>query len=152
MRLLDDANSIVRWNAPLIVGQLAGAWNGNALAPLIERLLAPVTGPRLIDANCAMRAATAMAAAKPQFAERVAARPMETERGESATPECRNVATGLALECLARLLPLIACRKRLRALAERQAGNSRPGARKRAERLSRKCGLQEPPGLGPLPW
>jgi hypothetical protein len=133
--LLRHRNSILRWNAMLALGNLARVDSEGRLDRMLDAYLAPITGRSLIDAANTMRGATAAALAKPHLAELVARRVLEVEHAVYATPECRNVAIGHALECLGRLLPLLADTAAVQEFARRQLANTRPATRRKAERF-----------------
>ncbi len=136
--LLRDENSILRWNAMLILGNLAAVDAEWKLGRILPRLLAPIGGPHLIDAGNAIRGATAIAEARPNLADRIARRIMSVERSTYDTAECRNIAIGHALEALDRLFPLVTKKRPLQLFASRQLENTRPGTRKKAARFLRK--------------
>jgi hypothetical protein len=139
--LLHGENRILRWNAMRILGYLAPADTGGRLDRMIGDYLSPIPGPHLIDAANAMRGAAAIAVVKPHLAETVARHILQVEHAVYATPECRNVAIGHSIDCLARIFPLIAGKRAVQLFISRQLENSRPAVRKRAERFLRKWPL-----------
>jgi hypothetical protein len=134
--LLSHENGILRWNAILSLGNLARADSAGKLDGMMDQYLAPIAGHSLIDAANTMRGATAAALAKPHLAEMVAGRILEVERAVYATPECRNVAIGHALECLDRLFPLAGDTAAIREFVSRQLTNGRPATRRKAQRFA----------------
>jgi hypothetical protein len=137
-RLLQHENGILRWNAMLILGNLAAVDGERRTERIVDEYLAPILGPRLIDAANTIRGATAMAAAKPHLADRIAARILKVERANYATPECRNVAIGHAIRSFERLFPILAGKRGVQRFVARQIGNPRNATRKKAERFLRK--------------
>ena len=137
-RLLQHRNSILRWNAMLILGNLAAVDGERRTERIMDEYLAPISGPHLIDAANTMRGATAIATAKPHLADRIAARILKVERANYATPECRNVAIGHAIRSLDRLFPTLANKRAVQRFVSRQIDNRRPATRKKAERFLRK--------------
>jgi len=133
--LLRGENNILRWNAMLILGNLAAVDADRRLDAMLAGYLAPIAGPQLIDANNTVTGATAIALARPDLTDKIVARILKVERGRYSTPECRNVAIGHAMECLARLLPAIADTRAIQRFAHRQVKNSRPATAKKAQRL-----------------
>jgi len=133
--LLRSENNIYRWNAMLILGNLASVDAGRKLDAMLARYLKPIPGPNLIDANHTVSGAAAIAAARPELADSLVRHILKTERGRYATPECRNVAIGHALECLPRLLPALADPLPIQRFAQRQTENPRPATAKKAHRL-----------------
>jgi hypothetical protein len=142
-RLLRHENSILRWNAMLILGNLAAVDGERRLERILDEYLAPISGPHLIDAASTIRGATAIAAAKPHLAEKIAGRILEVERANYATPECRNVAIGHAINSFERLIPMLARRRAVQRFVFRQTGNPRNATRKKAERFLRKWPMDQ---------
>ena len=138
---LRHENSILRWNAILLLGNLAAVDQERKLDRMIDDYLSPIRGPHLIDAGNAMRGATAIAAAKPYLADTIARQILRVERATYATPECRNVAIGHAINSLDRLFPSIAGKRAVQLFVFRQLENSRSATRKKAERFLRKWPL-----------
>jgi hypothetical protein len=136
--LLGHENAILRWNAILLLGNLAPVDSERRLDGLLDRYLAPICGPQLIDAANTIRGATAMALGKPALAGKIAARILAVEQAVYATPECRNLAIGHAIECLGRLMPLNIEKSAIQAFVCRQAENPRPATRNKAAKFLRK--------------
>lgn len=136
--LLHHENSILRWNAMLILGNLARIDRAGRIDGVLDDLLRPIDGPQLIDAANAIHAATAIAAFKPHLADRIAARIMDLKRATYGTAECRNVALGHAIAALAHLYEMLADQRGIAAFIERQASNPRPATRKKAEAFLRR--------------
>jgi hypothetical protein len=99
----------------------------------------------LIDAANTMRGAAAIGAAKPYLADTIARHILEVERATYATPECRNVAIGHAINSLDRLFPIIAGKRDVQLFVSRQMDNTRTATRKKAERFLRKWPLPANP-------
>jgi len=137
VNLLDDPNSIVRWNAMLILGNLASIVTARKIATILPHYLAPIAGPRLIDASNTIRGAVAIALAQPKFAAVIAASILSVEHAVYATPECRNVAIGHAIRALQQLMPLLADQQPVRDFVTRHLDNPRPATRKKAEKFLR---------------
>jgi hypothetical protein len=139
--LLRNENSIVRWNAILLLGNLAAVDGERRLDRIINDYLSPISGPHLIDAANTIRGATAIGAAKPYLADAIAIQILKVERATYATPECRNVAIGHAIVSFDRLFPMVADKRAVQLFASRQIDNSRTATRKKAERFLRKWPL-----------
>lgn len=136
--LLRHENRILKWNAMLILGDLAPVDEERRIDRLIDIYLAPIAGPYLIDAANTMRGATAIAAAKPQLADKIARQILKVEHATYDTPECRNVALGHAINSFERLFPLAVGKAAIQRFVLRQAENPRAGTRKKAEKFLRK--------------
>jgi hypothetical protein len=124
--------------AILLMGNLAPVDGERRVDRIIDDYLAPISGPHLIDAANTMRGATAVAVAKPYLADTIARHILEVERATYATPECRNVALGHAINSLDRLFPIIAGKRAIQLFVSRQMGNTRAATRKKAGRFLRK--------------
>jgi hypothetical protein len=133
-----SGNSVLRWNAMLVMGNLAPVDDDEKADAILDDYLAPIRGPHLIDAANTMRGATAMAVAKPHLADRIARAILEVEAAHYKTPECRRVATGHAINAFARLMPLVTDKSALQLFVARQLKNSRAATRKKAEAFLRR--------------
>jgi hypothetical protein len=136
--LLANENSILRWSAMLILGNLARVDHAGKLEPMIGDYLAPIAGPPLIDAAETIRGATAIAMAKPHLANTIVERILSVEQATYATDECRNVAIGHAINALDEMYELARERRSIQQFVSRQANNPRPSTRKKAERFLRR--------------
>jgi hypothetical protein len=135
---LHHDNSILRWNAMLLLGNLASVDAERRVDRIIDDYLAPIYGPHLIDAANTMRGAAAIAAAKPYLVDTIARRILKVEHATYATRECRNVAIGHAINSLGRLFPVLADKSGIQLFVSRQLGNARAATRKKAQSFLRK--------------
>jgi hypothetical protein len=133
--LLGSENSILKWGAILIVGELAAAAPKPRIEAILDRLLAPIPGPEMIAAANAIHAGAKAARAHPALAGRILKEILKVEGASYKTAECRNVAIGQALEALESILDILPEKKLVHEFAERQLGNTRNATRKKAERL-----------------
>jgi hypothetical protein len=132
VRLFEGSNTIHRWNATLILGNLAPADHATRLDAILDRFFAPIRGNELIGAANVIVAASSIAKAKPHLAGRIAARILEVEHASYRTPECRNVAIGHAIRSLDRFFPSIPRRRQVLDFVSRQLDNPRPATRRKA--------------------
>ena len=130
---LDGDNRILRWNAILVIGNLAAVDSKRKIDKILDRYLDPIPGPELITAANTIRGAGAIALAKPQLADRIVDAILKVEKGRYKTAECRNVAVGHALDALGRLFDLTKRKEHVARFAKRQLRNPRAATRKRAE-------------------
>jgi hypothetical protein len=126
-RLLDDQNNVLKWNAILTLAHLAPVDADGRLEAILDRYLAPIDGPVMITSANTIKGAAMIAAARPNLAARIAAAIMRVEKARYATPECRNVAIGHALEALRSMRGAEA-----RELAKRHLRNPRAATAKKA--------------------
>jgi hypothetical protein len=137
-RLLGAENNIIRWTAIRIVANLAAVDTEGRLEKSLEAYLAPITGPTMITAATTIAGAATIARAKPHLAGRMVNAILRVETARYQTEECRNVAIGHAITALAAIGDGTARSEAVIAFVNRQAGNSRPATRKKAEAFLRK--------------
>lgn len=141
--LLHHRNSILRWNAILIVGNLAAVLPDPAICAILDDYLAPIAGPHMIDAANIMVGAASIASAKPGLADPIANRILAVESAVYDTPECLQVAIGHAIKAFRRIFPIVSCKSEIQMFVLRQLRNTRPATRKKAEDFLRKWPLQK---------
>lgn len=135
VRLLDDKNSILRWNAILALGNLATADHQKKLDPLLGNYLAPISGKSLIDAANTIRGAAAIARAKPYLADEIANAILAVEEARYATRECRNVAIGHAINALDDFFSSLGDQYKVLSFVRRQAKNPRRATANKARKF-----------------
>jgi hypothetical protein len=134
-RLLEGEIRLLRWDSSRILGNLARADSEGRIEKLLDRYLAPIAGRELIAAANAIQGAADIALAKPHLADRIAAEILKVRRARYATPECRNVAAGHAIQALDRFFGHIQNKKPVLAFVESELVNPRPATRKKAEKF-----------------
>jgi hypothetical protein len=134
----NDENSILKWNAILTLANLAPVDRDKKLDRIIDDYLRPITGPAMIDAANTMRGAAVIARAKPYLASKIATAILTVENACYATPECRNVAIGHAINALDQFFTSIEDKGALRSFIHRQQNNSRPATAKKAGKFCKK--------------
>ena len=134
-RLLQDENSILRWNAMLALGNLAPADRENKLDAILQAYLAPISGGKLVDAANAMRGAAALGRAKAYLADEIAKSLLAVEQARYATRKCRNVAIGHAIRALDELFPSLQNQRGVLSFVRRQTKNSRRATGNRARKF-----------------
>jgi len=133
--LLEQENQILRWNAILTLANLARVDTQSRIERVLDRYLEPIHGPNLITAANTIRGAALIGLAIPALVPRIAPAIMSVENAVYASPECRNVAVGHAVEALAVLAPKAADARPIRLFAARQLGNPRPATSAKARRF-----------------
>jgi hypothetical protein len=134
-RLLEGETRILRWDSSRILGHLARVDSAGRIDALLDRYLAPITGHEMIAAANAIQGAADIALAKPHLADRIAKAIVKVSRAHYATPECRNVATGHAIQALDRFFEHIQKKEPVLGFVESQLKNPRPATRKKAEKF-----------------
>jgi hypothetical protein len=133
--LLDGEDRILRWDSSRILGSLARADSEGRIEKLLDHYLAPITGHELIAAANAIQGAADIALAKPHLADRIAKEIVKVNRARYATPECRNVAAGHAIQALDCFFEHIQNKEPVLEFVAAQLGNPRPATRKKAEKF-----------------
>lgn len=144
-RLLESPNNILRWNAILVLGNLAPADREGRLARILPAYLAPIAGPSLITAGNTIRGAAVIARHQPALAATIARAILGVEHASYQTPECRNVAIGHALEAFSQFFDLVEDKTSVVQFATRQLENTRPPTRRKAERLLHRMAFSSAP-------
>src|SRR5215471_196949 len=136
--LLRHTNKVLVWNATFALAHLAPVDRDHKLDRILDAYLGLVADPVMVTAANAIKGAAMIAQARPDLAEQIAGKLLSVEKADYATPMCRNVAVGHALEALTAISGLLADHRKLRAFALRQVKNPRPAtARKAAALLKR---------------
>jgi hypothetical protein len=141
--LLGDDNSILKWGAIIIIGNLAVVDQDNKMDVLLDRYLQPILGPVMITAANTINGAAKVALAKPHLMDKVVCALLQVETATYQTPECRNVALGHALKSLALVFNHVRDRQPIIEFARRQLRNRRNAVQRRARAF-----LKEPRHFG----
>ena len=130
--LLDSDNKIMNWEGIHVIGNLAGVDEENRIDRILDKYLAPISGPVMITAANAIGGAAKIASAKPHLAERVATEMLKVEHAEYQTTECRNVALGQAITSFDQFFEHIENKEPVLESVRRQLDNTRNSTRKKA--------------------
>ncbi len=133
--MLGHSNQILKWNSMLTLANLAPVDSEGRLDLILRSYLSPIAGPNMITAAHAIRGGAAIGAAKPHLAPRIARKILGVERASYATPECRDVAIGHALQAFGALSRVLPDTRAVRAFARRQLSNPRPATAAKARKL-----------------
>jgi hypothetical protein len=138
VRLLDQPNSIFRWNAAHMLANLSRVDRSHRLAPLLGKFLKPIRGPQMIGAANVIQAAAAIAANQPRLADQLAAGILTVGRAKYETEKCRNVAIGHAIQALGEFFESIPRQRQVVSFVRRQLDNPRPATRRKAAKFLKK--------------
>lgn len=144
VRLLEDKNSILKWNAMLTLGNLAVADHEKQFDAMLGVYLAPISRKNLIDAANTIRGAAAIARAKPYLADEIARAILAVEEARYATRECRNVAIGHAISALDEFFPSLLNRHVVLSFVRRQKKNPRRATSNKARKFLAKWPAESP--------
>jgi hypothetical protein len=89
----------------------------------------------MITAANVIQGGARIAHARPHLAERIAAEVLKVAKARYQTPECRNIAIGQAILALGSILPLLRNPAPAVHFIRKQARNTRPATRKKAEQF-----------------
>jgi len=138
VRLLDDENKILQWEAAFVLSHLARVDTKNKFEAILARYLAPIPGPVMITAANVIGGAARIAVARPRWADRIAREVLKVSRARYQTAECRNVAVGHAIEAFGQFYHLLQKKTPVVRFVKGQLKNSRHATREKAERFLQK--------------
>jgi hypothetical protein len=138
VRVLHQGNSVLKWNAMIVLGNLAAADHEKKLDGILDEYLARIAGPNLIDATNTMNGAAAIARAKPYLADRIAKSILGVEQAHFTTRECRNVAIGHAICVFGELFPSLHDQHTVWLFVRRQLKNPRRATSNKARKFLQK--------------
>lgn len=130
--LLDSENTILKWGAIIIIGNLSTVDSRNKIDGLLDEYLRPISGPVLITAANTIGGAAKIVRAKPHLAERIIRALLQVETAKFQTTECRNVALGHVLKAMELFYPQAGDSQVLIDFARRQIRNRRNAVKQRA--------------------
>jgi hypothetical protein len=136
--LLKHDNQIIKWNAILIIGNLACVDSKGKVNRILGSYLEPIPGPDLITAVNVVVGATRIALAKPRLTDKIVEELLKVTRARYRTRECRNVATGHVIEALDQLYEQTKMKESVARFIKRQRKNPRNATRKTAERFMKR--------------
>ncbi len=132
VRLLDNENKILQWEAAFVLSQLARVDSDDRFAAIFDKYFSPIIGPTMITAANVIRGGARIGQAKPHLADRIAAEVLKVSRARYQTAECRNVAIGHAILALGDVFDLLNNPRRVLHFVRKQITNSRPATCKKA--------------------
>ena len=139
-QLLDSENTLLKWGAIIIIGNLAAVDSEGRIERILPRYLEPISGPVMITANNVIGGAGKIALAKPHLADRIARALMAVETANYQTAECRNVALGCAIDALGQAFENLREPQPIIEFVKHQLRNSRNAVRKKAARFLERHG------------
>jgi hypothetical protein len=138
VKMLDSANSFLKWGAIITIGNLASLDSENKFEKIYAKYFAPVHGPVMITAANIIESASKIALAKPHLREKITKEILKVNNAKYQTDECRNVAIGHAIDSLDRYFEQIKNKKPVMDFVRQQLENTRAPVRKRAEKFVKK--------------
>ena len=138
IRLLDNENNIFKWGAIIIIGNLAVVDSERKIDRILNRYLQPISGHVMITAANVIVGAGKIARAKPHLAERIAQAVLQVEAANYQTEECRNVASGHAVESFDLFFEHLKQPQPVIEFVKRQLNNRRNAVKRKAARFLKK--------------
>ena len=145
--MIGSENTIFKWGAIIIIGNLAAVDSDDKIGRILDRYLAPISGPVMITAANTIGGAGKIARAKPRLADRIVRALLQVEVANYQTPECRNVALGHVVKSLDLFFEHIGDQEPVIAFVQRQLDNSRNAVKKKAAAFLKKHGNMSRRGL-----
>jgi hypothetical protein len=138
IRLLDSENNIFKWGAIIIIGNLAVVDSERKIDRILDRYLQPISGHVMITAANVIGGAGKIARAKPHLADRIAQAVLQVEAANYQTEECRNVASGHAIESFDLFFEHLKKPQPVIEFVKRQLNNRRNAVKRKAARFLKK--------------
>ncbi|HYL85276.1 MAG TPA: hypothetical protein VE263_13655 [Candidatus Angelobacter sp.] len=138
VRFLHNKRSVLKLNAMLTLANLAVVDHERKLEAILDEYLAPICGPSLIEATCALRGAAVIATARPDLAERISKSVVAVEKAEFASRDSHHAAIGKAVAALAHFFPFLRDGHAARLFVRRQLKNPSRATRNKARRFLQK--------------
>ena len=138
IRLLDSENNILKWGAIIIIGNLAAVDSERKIDRILDRYLQPISGHVMITAANVIGGAGKIARAKPHLANRIAQAVLQVETANYQTGECRNVASGHAIESFDLFFEHLKQPQPVIEFVKRQLNNRRNAVKRKAARFLKK--------------
>lgn len=138
IKLLDSDNNFLKWDAILVIANLAAVDSKNRFEKIFKRYFSPISGPVMITAANVIGGAAKISLAKPELTGRITKELLKVEKARYQTTECRNVALGHTINSFDQFFDKIRDKKPVASLIKKQLKNTRPGTRKKAEKFIKK--------------
>ncbi len=142
-RLLDSENSFLKWGAIATIANLAAVDRKKKFEKIFKKYFSFIPGPAMIAAANVIGGSARIASAKPELTGRIAKEILKVAKAKYlmqgvVSPECRNVASGHAIDAFDAFFDKIKDKKPVIAFVKKQLKNPRDKARKKAEKFLRR--------------
>jgi hypothetical protein len=141
--LLDCDNNFLKWGAIMTIANLTAVDSRKKFEAIFEKYYAPIPGPVMITAANIIGSSARIVPAKPHLVGRITDEILKVEKAKykvhgQASPECRNVAIGHAIESFDQFFDRIEDKSSVLRFVKKQLKNSRPAIVKKATQFLRK--------------
>ena len=138
--LLDSENSILKWNAIDIIGNLVSVDVDNKFEKVFERFCGLLQEGSLITAGHVVGNSGKIVNAKPELEKKITNELLGIQRIRLPTEECRNILIGHTILAFDRYFDKVQDKDKIIAFVERQLKNSRNATKLKAEKFLKKHG------------
>ena len=138
--LLDSDNSIIRWNAMDIIGNLTLVDSESRFEPLFEKFVASLDEGSLITAGHVVASADKIARSKPHLESRITADLLRVNDIPLPTDECRRIMAGHTITVFDKYFDCASDKAGIRDFVSGYLDCSRNSTRKKAEAFLKKHG------------
>jgi len=135
VRLLDHPNKLMQWEAIFILSHLVRVDADNRFEAVFARYFAPIRGPVMITAANVIGGGARMAAARPEWADRISREVLKVAGGRYQTAECRRIAIGQAIKAFDAFFDLVRDQRPVLRFVKSQLRCPRPATRAKASRF-----------------
>ncbi len=133
VKLLKSENNILKWMAIDIIGSLSRVDTAKRIDGLLTTLFGFLRAGKMITANHAIAALSAIASAKPYYQKKVTQELLKVEQYTYDTDECHNIALGKVIVEINSYFKELKQNDQVVEFVSRQINNSRAATRKKAE-------------------
>lgn len=135
VELLKSQNKILKCTAIDVIGLLSKVDKENKVDAMVGKLTTLVKEGKLITANHAISALSAIASAKPRFKQKVAGAFLKAEQYNYETTECKNIVLGKVIEAIRPIAADVTSKNEIMGFVKRQTRNARNSTRKKAQQF-----------------
>jgi len=135
---LGSEKTILKWGAIEIISHLVKIDVDRKFDSVFEPYFAPIKGPVLITAANLIKAARRIAAARPDLADRIAAKLLAVDSAKYRTAECRQIALCEAVRTFDEIYSLVAEKPAVVAFVTKRLKSRRHSTKLAAEKFLRK--------------
>lgn len=137
---LDNENTILKWNAIIIVANLTPVDSEKMFDKLFEKYYDLMKQGNLVTAANVVANSSVIAKSKPHFEESITQKILQIDSLELPTPECYNVLKGHAITTFDQYFEQIKNKSAVIAFVKKELDNNRNAVKKKAETFLKKWG------------
>jgi len=142
IKLLETDNTILKWNAILILGNLAKVDTENKINKVLVTFYGLLNAGVMITANNTIISLGKIAEAKPELRGNITLEFLNIEKYQYDTKECNNIAVGQVVMAISSYFPLLeGYKEEVIQFVKRQLNNMRNATQKKAENFLKKYNI-----------